>query len=88
MWLTLNGELTDKASSDTVFNSGDTPKIPLGPNAVHGLISALTWHPGIKLQSWCLGFQCLTLACNPHFSVDSFSNGIFKYKKQKLSLKV
>lgn len=63
MWLTLNGELSDKP-----YNSGitqtDIPKIPFGAHAVQGLLLALAWHNDIKLRTWCLGFQCLFLACN------------------------
>lgn len=73
LWLTLNGELSDKSGSLAGFNAGETPKIPFGHNAVHGLLSALCWHPGIKLRTWCLGLQCLILACNPHFSFEMIS---------------
>ncbi|XP_055907013.1 baculoviral IAP repeat-containing protein 6 isoform X1 [Eupeodes corollae] len=71
IWLTLNSELSDKP-----YNSGlcpnDIPKIPFGPNAVQGLLLALAWHNDIKLRTWCLGFQCLLLACN---SPSNFENG-------------
>lgn len=72
LWLTLNSELAEKSSSTNVgFNPHDTPKIPFGTNAVQGLMSALSWHQGINLRSWCLGFQCLTLACNyPPYSFE------------------
>lgn len=86
LWLTLNSELSDKNSASNVsssgYNSSDTPKIPFSSNAVQGLMSALSWHQGINLRSWCLGFQCLTLACNPHFSFELFSGG--KRKKKNL----
>lgn len=75
IWLTLNSELSDKP-----YNSGlcpnDIPKIPFGPNAVQGLLLALAWHNDIKLRTWCLGFQCLLLACN---SPSNFENGSFLY---------
>ena len=63
MWLTLNGELSDKQYSAGITQS-DIPKIPFGANAVQGLMLALAWHNDIKLRTWCLGFQCLFLACN------------------------
>lgn len=72
LWLTLNGELCDK-SSLAGFNPAEMPKIPFGPQAVHGLLSAMSWHCGIKLRAWCLAFQCLTIACNPNFSFESYT---------------
>ncbi|KAL9897854.1 dual E2 ubiquitin-conjugating enzyme/E3 ubiquitin-protein ligase BIRC6-like isoform 3-T4 [Glossina fuscipes fuscipes] len=66
MWLTLNGELADK-SFNTGITNADVPKIPFGANAVQGLLLALAWHNDVKLRTWCLGFQCLLLACNSQF---------------------
>ncbi|XP_064535866.1 baculoviral IAP repeat-containing protein 6 isoform X5 [Drosophila montana] len=63
MWLTLNCELADKPYT-TGITQTDIPKIPFGANAVQGLLLALAWHNDIKLRTWCLGFQCLFLACN------------------------
>ncbi|XP_015009950.2 baculoviral IAP repeat-containing protein 6 isoform X4 [Drosophila erecta] len=63
MWLTLNCELSDKPYTSGITHS-DVPKIPFGANAVQGLLLALAWHNDIKLRTWCLGFQCLFLACN------------------------
>nr|XP_014092668.2 baculoviral IAP repeat-containing protein 6 isoform X3 [Bactrocera oleae] len=63
MWLTLNGELSDKPYNSGITQS-DIPKIPFGAHAVQGLLLALAWHNDIKLRTWCLGFQCLFLACN------------------------
>ncbi|XP_055696918.1 baculoviral IAP repeat-containing protein 6 isoform X3 [Phlebotomus papatasi] len=63
MWLTLNGELGDKTPTGN-FMAMEAPRIPFGRNAIQGLLSALSWHPNIKLRAWCLGFQCLALACN------------------------
>ncbi|KMZ04446.1 baculoviral IAP repeat-containing protein 6 isoform X6 [Drosophila simulans] len=63
MWLTLNCELSDKPYTSGITHS-DVPKIPFGANAVQGLLLALAWHSDIKLRTWCLGFQCLFLACN------------------------
>ncbi|GAB0094178.1 Baculoviral IAP repeat-containing protein 6 [Sergentomyia squamirostris] len=63
MWLTLNGELGDKTPTGN-FMPMESPRIPFGRNAIQGLLSALSWHPNIKLRAWCLGFQCLALACN------------------------
>lgn len=63
MWLTLNGELSEKQYSSGLTQN-DIPKIPFGANAVQGLMMALAWHNDIKLRTWCLGFQCLYLACN------------------------
>lgn len=63
MWLTLNCELADKPYTSGITQS-DVPKIPFGANAVQGLLLALAWHNDIKLRTWCLGFQCLFLACN------------------------
>ncbi|XP_070137301.1 dual E2 ubiquitin-conjugating enzyme/E3 ubiquitin-protein ligase BIRC6 isoform X1 [Drosophila bipectinata] len=63
MWLTLNCELSDKPYSNGITHT-DVPKIPFGANAVQGLLLALAWHNDIKLRTWCLGFQCLFLACN------------------------
>ncbi|XP_073817547.1 BIR repeat containing ubiquitin-conjugating enzyme isoform X2 [Musca autumnalis] len=63
MWLTLNGELADKPYSAGISNA-DVPKIPFGANAIQGLLLALAWYNDVKLRTWCLGFQCLLLACN------------------------
>ncbi|XP_037726370.1 baculoviral IAP repeat-containing protein 6 isoform X3 [Drosophila subpulchrella] len=63
MWLTLNCELSDKPYTSGITHT-DVPKIPFGANAVQGLLLALAWHNDIKLRTWCLGFQCLFLACN------------------------
>ncbi|XP_034488815.1 baculoviral IAP repeat-containing protein 6 [Drosophila innubila] len=63
MWLTLNCELADKPYTSGITQT-DIPKIPFGANAVQGLLLALAWHNDIKLRTWCLGFQCLFLACN------------------------
>ncbi|XP_067616443.1 baculoviral IAP repeat-containing protein 6 isoform X2 [Eurosta solidaginis] len=63
MWLTLNGELSDKSYNAGITQT-DIPKIPFGAHAVQGLLLALAWHNDIKLRTWCLGFQCLFLACN------------------------
>lgn len=71
LWLTLNSELSEKGLN-ACFSQSDAPKIPFGPNAVQGLLCALSWHIGIKLRTWSLAFQCLTLACNPHFNYDNF----------------
>lgn len=71
LWLTLNSELSEKGLNSG-FSPSDAPKIPFGPNAVQGLLSALSWHTGIKLRTWSLAFQCLTLACNPYFNYDNF----------------
>ena len=73
LWLTLNSEMSDKPNSGVCYNTSDPPKIPFGPNAVQGLISALSWNQGITLRAWCLGFQCLTLACNPYFNYELFA---------------
>ncbi|XP_076233643.1 BIR repeat containing ubiquitin-conjugating enzyme [Calliopsis andreniformis] len=66
LWLTLN------LSSDleTVFNPALTPVIPLNAAAISSLISALSWHPGVSLRTWCLALQCLTLASNQPLQVD------------------
>lgn len=73
LWLTLNSEMSDKANgSASGFNSSDAPKIPFGMNAVQGLMSALSWNQGISLRAWCLGFQCMTLACNPNMNYELF----------------
>lgn len=82
LWLTLNGELSDKSTPLTGFNPGEIPKIPFGPHAVNGLLSALTWNTGMKLRAWCLGFQCLTLACNPHFKIESNSSDKDEYSEK------
>ncbi|XP_037827973.1 baculoviral IAP repeat-containing protein 6 isoform X2 [Lucilia sericata] len=63
MWLTLNSELADKSYNSGVSNS-EVPKIPFGANAIQGLLLALAWYNDVKLRTWCLGFQCLLLACN------------------------
>ncbi|XP_059217801.1 baculoviral IAP repeat-containing protein 6 isoform X2 [Stomoxys calcitrans] len=63
MWLTLNGELADKPYNTGISNT-DVPKIPFGANAIQGLLLALAWYNDVKLRTWCLGFQCLLLACN------------------------
>ncbi|XP_015038690.2 baculoviral IAP repeat-containing protein 6 isoform X3 [Drosophila pseudoobscura] len=63
MWLTLNCELAEKPYT-TGISQTDVPRIPFGANAVQGLLLALAWHNDIKLRTWCLGFQCLLLACN------------------------
>ncbi|XP_030370289.1 baculoviral IAP repeat-containing protein 6 isoform X2 [Scaptodrosophila lebanonensis] len=63
MWLTLNCELSEKPYTSGITQT-DVPKIPFGANAVQGLLLALAWHNDIKLRTWCLGFECLFLACN------------------------
>ncbi|XP_062702655.1 baculoviral IAP repeat-containing protein 6 isoform X3 [Aedes albopictus] len=72
LWLTLNGETLEQVpgSSAPGLNAYSFPKIPFGDRAVHGLLKALATHPNIKLRAWCLGFQCLILACKPHFEAD------------------
>uniref|UniRef100_A0A2M4B0Q4 Putative secreted protein n=1 Tax=Anopheles triannulatus TaxID=58253 RepID=A0A2M4B0Q4_9DIPT len=72
LWLTLNGETLEHmpGSSATGLNPYSFPKIPFGDRAVRGLIRALATHPSVKLRAWCLGFQCLILACKPHFEAD------------------
>uniref|UniRef100_A0A1Q3FEM5 Dual E2 ubiquitin-conjugating enzyme/E3 ubiquitin-protein ligase BIRC6 n=1 Tax=Culex tarsalis TaxID=7177 RepID=A0A1Q3FEM5_CULTA len=72
LWLTLNGETLEQmpGSSAPGLNAYSFPKIPFGDRAVHGLLKALATHPNIKLRAWCLGFQCLILACKPHFEAD------------------
>lgn len=72
LWLTLNGETLEQVpgNSGTGLNAYSFPKIPFGDRAVHGLLKALATHPNIKLRAWCLGFQCLILACKPHFEAD------------------
>ncbi|XP_075144573.1 BIR repeat containing ubiquitin-conjugating enzyme [Haematobia irritans] len=67
MWLTLNGELADKPYNSGISNT-DVPKIPFGANAIQGLLLALAWYNDVKLRTWCLGFQCLLLACNSQTS--------------------
>lgn len=76
MWLTLNSELSDKPFNSNINHLNNVPKIPFGPNAVEGLLAALAWHNDIKLHTWCLGFQCLILACNIHSNLDK---SMFKY---------
>lgn len=63
MWLTLNGELAEK-SYNLGISKNEVPKIPFGANAIQGLLLALAWYNDVKLRTWCLGFQCLLLACN------------------------
>lgn len=46
------------------MSNSDVPKIPFGANAIQGLLLALAWYNDVKLRTWCLGFQCLLLACN------------------------
>ncbi|KAM7359256.1 BIR repeat containing ubiquitin-conjugating enzyme isoform 2-T2 [Cochliomyia hominivorax] len=63
MWLTLNSELAEKSYNSGISNN-EVPKIPFGANAIQGLLLALAWYNDVKLRTWCLGFQCLLLACN------------------------
>lgn len=70
MWMTLNSELSEKPYN-TGLSQTDIPKIPFGANAVQGLLLALAWHNDIKLRTWCLGFQCLFLACNSQANADT-----------------
>ncbi|XP_021713192.1 baculoviral IAP repeat-containing protein 6 isoform X3 [Aedes aegypti] len=72
LWLTLNGETLEQVPGSNApgLNAYSFPKIPFGDRAVHGLLKALATHPNIKLRAWCLGFQCLILACKPHFEAD------------------
>ncbi|XP_058811824.1 baculoviral IAP repeat-containing protein 6 isoform X3 [Topomyia yanbarensis] len=72
LWLTLNGETLEQVPGSNApgLNAYSFPKIPFGDRAVHGLLKALASHPNIKLRAWCLGFQCLILACKPHFEAD------------------
>lgn len=72
LWLTLNGETLEQVPGSNApgLNAYSFPKIPFGDRAIHGLLNALATHPNIKLRAWCLGFQCLILACKPHFEAD------------------
>ncbi|XP_055591797.1 baculoviral IAP repeat-containing protein 6-like isoform X1 [Uranotaenia lowii] len=72
LWLTLNGETLEQVPGSNApgLNAYSFPKIPFGDRAVHGLLKALATHSNIKLRAWCLGFQCLILACKPHFEAD------------------
>lgn len=76
LWLTLNGELCEMLNRN-IINSNELTKIPFGLSAVQGLLSALSWHQGIKLRCWCLGIKCLTLACNPCNSSRNRNNIVF-----------
>ncbi|XP_012256631.2 baculoviral IAP repeat-containing protein 6 isoform X2 [Athalia rosae] len=65
LWLTLNLDgATDPPNSSSSFDPSLLPAIPLSSAAISGLISALSWHPGVSLRAWCLALQCLTLASN------------------------
>lgn len=77
MWMTLNSELSEKPYNSGL-NASDIPKIPFGTNAVQGLLLALAWHNDIKLRTWCLGFQCLFLACNSQTNLDGDSSNNLK----------
>lgn len=72
LWLTLYNEMNLRTSTNP-FNvnlSESLPKLPFGTMAVQGLLSALSWDQKINLRTWCLGFQCLTLACTPQIQPD------------------
>lgn len=36
----------------------------------------------MKLRAWCLGIQCLTLACNPHFKIETNSSDKDEYSEK------
>ncbi|XP_046485616.1 baculoviral IAP repeat-containing protein 6 isoform X2 [Neodiprion pinetum] len=65
LWLTLNLDgVSEPSSNSSLFDPSLLPAIPLSSAAISGLISALSWHPGVSLRVWCLALQCLTLASN------------------------
>ncbi|CAB0044915.1 unnamed protein product [Trichogramma brassicae] len=62
LWLTLNLDASSDASNSSQYST--QPVIPLSANAISGLISAFSWHPGVSLRAWCYLLQTLTLASN------------------------
>ncbi|KAL7288200.1 hypothetical protein TKK_0017750 [Trichogramma kaykai] len=62
LWLTLNLDASSDASNSSQYSM--QPVIPLSANAISGLISAFSWHPGVSLRAWCYLLQTLTLASN------------------------
>lgn len=74
IWLTLNGEIVEQTASNGFGHPAFKPKIPLGDPALHALMRTLATVPTVKLRAWCLGFQCLIMACKP--PVDAFDNGL------------
>lgn len=65
LWLTLNGEMVEQANGNGFGHNAYKPKIPFGERALNGLLKTLATSPIVKLRTWCLGFQCLIMACKP-----------------------
>ncbi|XP_023289754.1 baculoviral IAP repeat-containing protein 6 isoform X3 [Orussus abietinus] len=65
LWLTLNLDAASGFSNCAAqFDPSITPDIPFNSAALSGLVSALSWYPGVSLRAWYLALQCLTLASN------------------------
>ena len=72
-WLTLNDDTgaDDGVGSGLAFDPSRVPSIPLGPNTVDSLLSAVAWSPSVSVRTWVLTFQTLTLMANLKYSVES-----------------
>ncbi|XP_033217381.1 baculoviral IAP repeat-containing protein 6 isoform X2 [Belonocnema kinseyi] len=71
LWLTLNLDASTESSTSTQFDTSLTPVIPLSSVAISGIISVLSWYPGVSLRAWCHALQCLTLASNQPLQTDA-----------------
>ena len=60
MWLTLNEDTTQEENGVCIFDAGRTPSIPLNPQAVTSLLTALGWAPSIPVRTWVLAFQVIS----------------------------
>uniref|UniRef100_A0A336MXH4 CSON002646 protein n=1 Tax=Culicoides sonorensis TaxID=179676 RepID=A0A336MXH4_CULSO len=74
LWLTLNGEVVEQTNGNGFGHNAYKPKIPFGERAMNGLLKTLATSPIVKLRTWCLGFQCLIMACKP--PVDLFDSSL------------
>ncbi|XP_076225750.1 BIR repeat containing ubiquitin-conjugating enzyme isoform X2 [Nomia melanderi] len=76
LWLTLNLDASsEQSNSSNLIHPSLRPLIPLSSIAISGLISALSWHPGVSLRGWCLALECLTLASNSQ-SLETVAGGM------------
>ena len=71
LWLTLNLDACTESNNSTQFDTSLTPVIPLSSAAISGIISVLSWYPGVSLRTWCHALQCLTLASNQPLKTDA-----------------
>ena len=64
-------DASTESSNSSQFDTSLTPVIPLSSAAISGIISVLSWYPGVSLRAWCHALQCLTLASNQPLQTDA-----------------